>query len=312
MSTHHPQPVQCPLNLLQDWEETKSPVFNAARLWNQYAPRGKGAIPRFLGRNFGGDLKLHILTASQAKLAVQSSSLDIYVNIVNQGGTWNNHVLKTCESLLKTGETFWDIGANVGIISIEVAHRFGGQVNVVSFEPQPDLAFTIAASNALNQFERSQVFDVMLGESNGSLNLYLSSHTIHASGSPRESKSRCLERTVVTIDSLVDDGIALPPDVIKMDIEGGELSALKGAKRVLSKYQPHLIFEADENMNRFGYELSDILNLLSDCAPYHFYLINDDATLTRVCDRTREERFSDILATVTPIPLTEGLTVTIA
>lgn len=306
MSTHLLHPVLCPLSSLQDWEETESLVFNAARLWNKYAPRGKGAIPRFLGRNFGKNLKLHILTASQAKLAVQPSSLDVYVNIVNNGGTWNNHVLETCESLLKSGQTFWDVGANVGIISIEMAHRFKGLVNVISFEPQPDLALSIATSNALNQFGRSNVFDVMLGESKGSMNLYLTSHTIHASGSPRENHSRCLERTVTTIDSLVEDGVVLPPNVIKMDIEGGELSALNGAKRALSKYQPHLIFEADENMSRFGYELNDILNLLSDCAPYHFYFIKEDATLTEVSDRTRAERFSDILATVVPITLTEA------
>jgi FkbM family methyltransferase len=293
--------VQCPDDAFENRGNRSSFVFTVALLCNKYLPRGKGAVPRWLGRTFGRNLKLHILTASRAKLSVEPSCLDVYVNIVNSGGPWNEHVLATCQSLVRPGQTFWDIGANIGIISVEMAHRFDDGIQVVSFEPQPDLAKTIATTFALNGLQNAKVFDVMMGEENGVTDLHLSSHAIHASAAPREKGYGAIKRNVVTIDSLIESGAAPPPDVIKMDIEGGELSALRGAKNLLSTRQPAVIFEADENMSRFEYKRADLLQILSDCAPYHFYFITQNGGVIPVSDNLEDQQFSDILATTNSI-----------
>jgi Methyltransferase FkbM domain len=45
---------------------------------------------------------------------------------------------------------------------------------------------------------------------------------------------------VATLDSLVEEGKVLPPDYVKMDIEGAELLALRGAARTFQRFHPVL------------------------------------------------------------------------
>lgn len=64
-----------------------------------------------------------------------------------------------------------------------------------------------------------------------------------------------------------------PPDVVKLDVEGGELAALRGAARVLRAHAPYVVFEANENMERFGYALSDLLASFPEQGAYRFYRV---------------------------------------
>jgi hypothetical protein len=50
-----------------------------------------------------------------------------------------------------------------------------------------------------------------------------------------------------TLDALVQSGAIPPPDVIKMDIEGGELRALQGARHVLGRHSPTLLLATHED-----------------------------------------------------------------
>jgi hypothetical protein len=138
----------------------------------------------------------------------------------------------------------------------------------------------------------------MLGQVEGEAELFVGSHAIHASAKPREKNSARVARRVFTIDSLVRNNQVPAPDVIKMDIEGGELSALLGAKAVIATHKPHIVFESDENMKRFGYERKDVLELLSACAAYEFYFIENNGSLVPVVTSNLNAPYSDILATV--------------
>lgn len=277
---------------------TLTSAFRAALLWNKYAPRGKGAIPRLLGRTIAKNIKQSIMTSGGAQLAVLPACLDIYVSIYNQGGTWNTHVFETCASLLHSGNVFWDIGANVGFMSIEMACRFHDDLHVSAFEPQPALSKNIFISAALNNFRHVNVFDVMLGSADGEAMLYVGSHAIHASAIPRERSSTHVRRQITTIDHLMESGNITAPHVIKMDIEGGELAALSGAQRMISKYKPHIVFESDDNMIRFGYQRKDVLQQLSEYAPYEFYFIAENCALIPIHSSNIDAPYSDILAKV--------------
>src|SRR5882724_8541385 len=137
---------------LAGWGEGTSWQFKLSRFWARHIPRGKGWFPRQIGRRFGGGMRDTIRTASGARLAIDPGSLDMYCSITNQGGLWDADVLEVCCRFLKPGGVFYDIGANVGLMSLEVAKRFGDQVRIFSFEPQPSLAHTLAISARLNNF----------------------------------------------------------------------------------------------------------------------------------------------------------------
>ncbi len=267
-----------------------------AAFWNRFMPRGKGAVPRLIGR-LTQRYPQCISTKHGALLAVHPGSMEVYAHMLNNKRTWNPHIFETCRRCLQPGQVFYDVGANIGFISIELEKAFAGNISVIAFEPQPDLSRTMVISAKLNSFDKVHVFEVMLGDKEGTADLFIGSHTIHASAVPREDGSRRIERQVLTLDRLVSEKHLPPPDVIKLDIEGGELSALRGAQALLQNFQPHLIFESDENMQRFGYHRQDLLDLLSSQADYDFFFIPPDSpTLVPLTAENAQSDYSDILA----------------
>lgn len=269
-----------------------------ARLWNKYVPRGKGWFPRLVGRLFGRKLKNHyIRTKHGACLAIEPSSLDVYVYMLNHGRVWNEPVFDACKAFLSNGSVFYDIGANIGYISMEMAKVFGDKVSVISFEPQPLLAYIIALSSKLNGFENVKVFDLMIGESRGEANLYVASHSIHASAVTREKNPTCIRRRISTIDEMVETGSIPPPNVIKLDIEGGELAALSGATKTIASCRPHIIFESDENMERFGFTRKDVLDVIKATGSYDFFFIGGtNCRFIKLEEPNLSSGYTDIIA----------------
>jgi FkbM family methyltransferase len=266
-------PIQVADEDLRGWTEGVPAPLTAARLWARYAPRGKGAIPRLLGRTFGRNWKRFIRTKRGACLAIEATSLDIYARILNQGGVWEEPVFEACSSMLSDGSVFYDVGANVGFMSIEMGMVHHDRVTVFSFEPQPSLACAVARSAHLTGLARIGVFELMLGDHEGSAELFLVRHSGHASMAPRERHAKRLARTLATVDGMVGSGCIPAPDVIKLDVEGAELKVLFGARQTIAAARPGLVFEANENMERFGHTVRDLLDLVTSLAPYDFFVL---------------------------------------
>jgi FkbM family methyltransferase len=255
------------------------PLFplRMAELWARYIPKGKGVFPRLVGRTLAKWMRCCMVTEHGARLAVAPSSLDTYAAIMNR--KWNQHVFKTCLQYLRKEGVFYDLGANVGYMSIEMAQVFGDTISVIAFEPQPDLSRALALSARLNDFTRTSVFDVMLGDVEAPGRLFVGSHQVHASALPREKHSRIIECRVTTIDNMVERGEIPPPTVMKIDIEGAELAALRGAGRTLRASPPVIVFECDINAQRFGYTRQDIIEYLGSVGRYEFFSIAENGNL---------------------------------
>lgn len=279
--------------LVSNHRSRTSPLLLAAAFLKRTLPRGRGAIPHILGRLYTGSVVDVVRTRAGAILAVEPTSLETYCDILNEGGTWNRAVFETCASLLPDGGVFYDLGANVGYMTIEMAQR-NRTARVIAFEPQTRLARTVALSAAANGFERVSVFDLVIGDSEGEQDLYLTAYSIHASVIPRSDKWMRVRKRRESIDGLVGQGTIPPPDVIKIDIEGGELAAISGAVATIRTHKPHVVFEADENLERFHYTLADVVELLASLTSYRFYRIEGTGSLIELTGQNRE--YGDFLA----------------
>lgn len=292
------KPILTPINVtdieIEQWSEKVPLVFRVAYQLAKYMPRGKGWFPRWLGRRFGNTMKLTIKTASGALLAVDPGNLDIYTSIILKGRTWDQQVLNACKTILRPGHVFYDIGANAGLISIEIANLFQDKVNVYAFEPQPYLAYLIAVSASINHLSNLNVYEVMLGQEEGTATLFIPSHAIHASSISREAQATELARPITTLDAQIQNGYLPPPKVIKIDVEGSELDVFQGAKRTIQEYAPYIIFEADANMERFGYTRQDLLDYLLTLVNYRFFFVTQDGF--RMIENIKDERFGDMIA----------------
>jgi FkbM family methyltransferase len=289
--------------------EDISPLMRIAFTLNRVLPRGKGAVPRAIGKWMpSGEHRHFIRTRQGAMLAVEPTSLDVYASIVNLGRTWNWHVMAACAAVLRPGDTLFDIGANIGFMSMELSRVFAGAdparpLRVVAFEPLPQLVEAIRASARSNGFDRITVRAEIVGNSPGTAELFLGSHSIHASTRARENRSQVLRLPAVTIDALVESGAISAPNVIKIDVEGGELAAFQGAANTLRRHAPHIVFESDVNTVRFNYTRKDLLDFLRSVAPYRFFSVPERGTVTLV---PLPEEFdaashpADVLATTLP------------
>jgi FkbM family methyltransferase len=146
------------------------------------------------------------------------------------------------------GGVVWDIGANIGFYTL-IAARLVGEGTVVAFEPLPEAQAAIHRNLALNGFTNVEVSGLALSDHNGTATLQMHASSTWAkldtsadTGFQQElNATGLLEVPVATIDSQLDS--LAPPDLIKMDIEGGEVAALRGASRLLSEHRPTLICE---------------------------------------------------------------------
>jgi len=255
------------------WAPRNERVWKVARWIHAHAPRGKGCIPRWIGRVAGDRVRAAIRTASGGRLVVNPTSFEVFAFIDVNGGLWEGHDVAACKAVLDAGQVFYDVGANAGLFSIEVAASYRDAVEVHAFEPQSSLARSLALSAALNGFRNLHVHPVALGEYEGETELFVPATSIHASMIARDRNSQRVTCTRTSIDTEVARGALPPPDVIKMDVEGGELSVVRGATRTLASHQPCIVFESDVNQDRFGYSRADLCRELRFCADYRFFAV---------------------------------------
>src|SRR5262245_60092872 len=132
-----------------------------------------------------------------------------------------------------------DIGANVGWYTRILAGSGG---RVLAFEPNPRIYPYLSANT--EEFESAETLPIAVGDVDGMTTLYSAvssdlSSTTRRVGTPVEVKTTALD-TVVTTDRIA-------PDLIKCDVEGGEIQVLRGARRLRSGVDPPVwLIEVDE------------------------------------------------------------------
>jgi FkbM family methyltransferase len=280
------------------WSERRPISFRFAEWWAKHGPRGKGLVSRLVGKHLLTNARIVFRTRSKALLSVDPSNLDIYTYILSHDGIAAEKVIDAACYLLRPGKVFYDIGANAGIVSIEIAKRFGDNVTVFAFEPQEILARNIAVSVQLNDFRNMHVLRTLVGDKTGAASLFIPKSTApasHASMRSRSSKAKTVTCRLETIDELVASGKISPPDVMKIDVEGAELEVLRGARQTLKTYRPSVIFETDGNADRFGYTRQDIIEFIRSQAAYNFRFPTS-AGLIDAGDRLYDDQESDIVA----------------
>jgi FkbM family methyltransferase len=253
-----------------------------AFFWNKHGLRAKSAVPRAIGRSIPFD-DFWIPTRSGAKLCVERKNLDVYASIYNDGGRWDPHVMEACNTLLRAGDVFYDIGSNTGLFAIDFCYQHDS-VWCYAFEAQPLQSDAIVSSIQLNNLKNAKCVSCLLGAQDGIGTLYLTSHSIHASIVPRESHYDEIELPMRTIDSLSNEGAIKDPDVIKIDVEGSEMNVFKGAIKTFSRSSPSIIFEADENMKRAGVDPNVLLALIRSFGQYKLFEISVSGALMPVAD----------------------------
>lgn len=150
-------------------------------------------------------------------------------------------------ALLRPGMTVYDVGANVGFLSMIAARLVGPQGCVVCFEPVPATACQILYNAALNGFTHLFVREEALGREDGQARFLVSAaptlSRCAAVGHPGQEVGELTVR-VRRLDTVTADTGLPKPDLIKIDVEGAEVDVLAGASHTLATApRPLLLIE---------------------------------------------------------------------
>ncbi|HUT50504.1 MAG TPA: FkbM family methyltransferase [Alphaproteobacteria bacterium] len=200
-------------------------------------------------------------------------------------GGYNRDLARLLDRILRPGMTVIDAGANVGEITLLAAKRVAPDGVVVAFEPVREIADTLSANLAANGFSHAVVRMMALSDAEGALPIYRAREPIR-DGSINDGMGSLFigDRDLVeagtipvsTLDHQVAELGLAKVDVIKMDIEGAELPALRGAEAVLRRDRPVLIVEVQEETARAaGYAAVDLFAYLARLG-YRFDTIQVD------------------------------------
>lgn len=165
--------------------------------------------------------------------------------------------IRWIEEALAPGDVLYDIGANVGTYTLVADAVWRERIRIVSIEPSPINFARLLRNLALNRCEeRVTALPVALADRTGLLPFHCQNLTaggsLHALGEARDHRGEPFIPVATTsilsydLDTLVEQFHLPEPTHLKLDVDGTELSILRGAPRTLRAARSVLV-EVDDH-----------------------------------------------------------------
>jgi FkbM family methyltransferase len=197
---------------------------------------------------------------------------------INLDGRYENSELKLLEQFIKKKipnshkHTALDIGANIGNHSVFLSKFFN---HVCSFEPNP-ITYDVLLLNSKYAVPRKNIttYNIGLSDKDDKLPFTIIPSNIGASRIESKNVDRKSNNKIIYINVKKADKIASLQkeniSLIKIDIEGHEINALKGAEKIIKSNKPAILFEQEAKEIRNS--SSSVIEYLSGLN-YSFYTI---------------------------------------
>ena len=201
---------------------------------------------------------------------------------------FDQDLIKIAENYLQVDSTVWDIGANVGVFTFAAA-SVARQGTIVSVEADIWLAALLRRTARLKEYREQHicVIPTAISETNAIASFMIakrgraSNALVEARGHSEMGGVREKQYVpTLTLDTLLQT--CPPPDFIKIDIEGAEMMALKGATHIIHDIRPLFYIEVATHLSQ---EIFDIFHskdymafspearqLESSCTPNTFFI----------------------------------------
>lgn len=165
-------------------------------------------------------------------IADETVELGLYRYGIYEAGTIR--VLRAC---LRRADVFVDVGASVGLLSLVASRLVGPRGRVFAFEPQ-EASFALLERNlARNAAANVSALQMGLGSARGSVPLYARPQARGGSTLVRGPSDHDASANVqlIALDEFTRESGVDGFRMLKIDVEGWELEALRGARGVLSR-----------------------------------------------------------------------------
>lgn len=199
------------------------------------------------------------------------SNITTYV-LLEQGDWFEKSDLNLFRSIIRQDDIVLDLGANVGVYAVSAAARTSGKVIAV----EPALQTFELLNRSASQFSNMTAIHTAISDKAGTA--FLS----HGGSSENfklsdNNETQGEEVPLVTVDDLaVEHGIE-SVDIIKMNIEGHELKALDGAKKIIANGSPIIFYEVKNRGNLHP----ELIDAFKDLGYDSYFALPDAKTLVK-------------------------------
>jgi len=164
-------------------------------------------------------------------------------------GIYEPNLQRVIKDWVKPGWVVYDVGANIGYISLLLAQAVQDSGTIYAFEALPDNFTRLQKNIRLNALEdrikavHAAVIDAskpvtfMVGPSSGM------GKVVGSAGRQEVVYAQSLTVPGISLDEYVYEAGHPAPQAVKMDIEGGEVLALPGMRRILQEAHPLMLLE---------------------------------------------------------------------
>lgn len=171
-------------------------------------------------------------------------------------------------SVLTPGDTFIDVGANFGTLSLYASRIVGTLGKVLAVEPQPRLAGFIRESLRASRITNCEVLEVACGATASDIQLLIPRNDSGRAGFFPEFSGKwehgLATVRVTTLDTIATSSSFSGNVVIKIDVEGSESAVLEGARQLIADRKPPLLMELNPwSARAAGQTVSGLLEKLS-------------------------------------------------
>jgi FkbM family methyltransferase len=163
-------------------------------------------------------------------------------------GTYELELQAALHKLVKPGMTAYDVGANIGYISLILARLVGETGRVYAFEALPANTQRWKTNVELNGLsDRMHLFSGAVSNSTAPVHFLVHNSggmgKVVGSAGRENTYQNEIEVPGTTLDDFIFNLGNPSPQVIKIDIEGGEVLALPGMRHLLAEKRPILLME---------------------------------------------------------------------
>lgn len=194
-----------------------------------------------------------------------------------------NEDIQFLKSYLKPGETFVDVGANIGNWTLAAASLVGASGKVSAVEPHPRIFRFLCGNVSLNKLQNVTLHNCAVGDRIANISF---------SDVKGDDTNRVLTSgdgicvPMVTLDKIVDQSSDIA--LLKIDAEGYERFVLCGAGRVIAQIQCIFVEISRPDLDRYGCSNSDVFTLLQQLG-FSVYRVIANSVIEKVSQEAIRE-----------------------
>lgn len=195
-------------------------------------------------------------------------------------GIWEPNLTHWILNRLNPGDIFVDIGAHIGYFSAIGTKLVGTKGKVIAFEPNPQTFMRLKETIELNNIKNIRLENIAIFEEEGTISLYSGEKFNSGSTTLIKNPNQEALTTIKAIPlskSLSDEEISRTR-IIKIDVEGAELSVIKSLAPILNKFSKDMEIVVEVSPSRLieqGFSADALLGIFESEGYLPYEIKND-------------------------------------